>query len=122
MPVNMSQVFSDDKSSEIKKLMKKQEAKINMKFMSAVESLGELIKDQARGLRKIAERVGDLDQKVFGNIKRTSESNTSRKAHKKTSMELHKKDKKDKKKHNVNDDKFNSVASRGSAASGEKPY
>jgi hypothetical protein len=59
---------------EIKKMLRALEAKISGKLAEGVESLGELIKEQARKLKSTTLRLTDLEIKAGSKPRKTSTS------------------------------------------------
>ena len=59
-------LLSDTSSSSTEKVLKQLETRVMTKMAESVEELATIIKDYAKKNRKINDRLGDLEARVFG--------------------------------------------------------
>ena len=59
-------LLSDTSSSSAEKDLKQRETRVRTKMAESVEELATIIKDYAKKNRKMNDRLGDLEARVFG--------------------------------------------------------
>ena len=59
-------LLSDTSSSSTEKVLKQLETRVMTKMAESVEELATIIKDYAKKNRKMNDRLGDLEARVFG--------------------------------------------------------
>jgi len=60
---------SHDSSSASEEQLRQLETRVMTKMAESVEELATIIKDYAKKNRKMADRVGDLEQRLFGQVR-----------------------------------------------------